>query len=267
MIEKVVITVGSLFLGALLAWFFNWIAHPEKKAILLAPLILPGLIWFGISGQLKEVSGPGGFQVTFAAEAKAPVLNFTERGALRPVFEPMPVMVQMALPVPPEFVSEPIAKQSDAVLMGDKSRRIFYWFTYGKVDPAALLDAIEFVGRDVATDASSEFLVFGPEVGVVDCYVPDTDFLQKREELAKTLRALAAMPAEQRRAFLGDSEICAKPFGENLPAVDALRRLDDARHDEAIVVNESNGYLGIAFRDTIVSALVTSLIEALVKSD
>ena len=94
----------------------------------------------------------------------------------------------------------------------------------------------------------------------------DVDFRQREETLSKTLRALALVPVEQRRAFLLESDICAKPLDESVPAIEALRRLDDSRHDEAIVVNSSGGYLGIAFRDTIVSSLVTSLFESLVES-
>ena len=243
-----------------------WIARPEKKTILLVPLILPSLIWFGISGQLRQVTGPGGFQVIFAAEAKAPVVNFTERDGVSPAFSPYAVTTQMALPAPPEYVRERIAKISDNVLMGDITRRIFYWFTYDNLQPLVLFRNINsFRGAD--RDSESEFLVFGPQVGIIDCYILDVDFVQRREEeFFKAMQALASMPAEQRRTFLLDSDICTKPFEQSLPAIDALRRLDNARHDEAIVINKSGGYFGMAFRDAIISSLVASLIKALDES-
>ena len=89
---------------------------------------------------------------------------------------------------------------------------------------------------------------------------------RREEEFFKAMQALASMPAEQRRTFLLDSDICTKPFEQSLPAIDALRRLDNARHDEAIVINKSGGYFGMAFRDAIISSLVASLIKALDES-
>jgi hypothetical protein len=53
----------------------------------------------------------------------------------------------------------------------------------------------------------------------------------------------------------------------DVPALAALRRLDAAGHDEGIVVNAARGYVGIAFRDTIVSALVSALFDALAGQD
>jgi hypothetical protein len=262
MLEKIVITVGALGLGALLAWFFERIARPEKKMILLVPLILPALVWLGISGQLSEVSGPGGILVRFAAEAKSPVENFTRRGGLRPVFPQAPVTAQMALPAEARYVKDALGSISAEVQRGDITRRIFYWFAYDRLEPANLYDRIRSV-RHAANDEITEYLLFGPAVGVIDCYMLDVDFVRRDDELRKTLRALASMPAEQRRAFLPKSSICLEPLSEKVPAVDALQRLDSAGHDEAIVVNDANGYVGITFRDTIVSALVSSLIKAL----
>lgn len=262
MLEKAAITAGALALGLVLAWAFDRIARPAKRPMLLIPLVLPGLLWFGISGQLSEVKGPGGFQLVFAAAARAPVADFTDRGGLGPIFPTAPTTAQMALPAEARYVKEALEGASVAVLRGDVTRRIFYWIVWDGLEPRQLLARIDSV-RDAAGDAVPEYLLFGPAVGVIDCYILDVDFERRHEALAKTLTALAAMPAAQQRAFLPEQAICRRPMPADVPALAALRRLDAAGHDEGIVVNAAQGYVGITFRDTIVSALVSALFDAI----
>lgn len=269
MLEKAAITAGALLFGVLLAWVFDRIARPEKRLMLLIPLVLPGLLWFGVSGQLSEVKGPGGFQVVFAAAAQEPVANLTDRGGLDPIFPSVPTvpnMAQMALPAEARYVKEALEGSSAAVLRGDVTRRIFYWFLWDGLDPRDLLARIDSV-RDAVGDAVPQYLLFGPEVGVIDCYILDVDFEKRREVLAKTLTALAAMPPAQQRAFLPEQAVCQRPMSADSPALAALRRLDAAGHDEGIVVNAAQGYVGITFRNTIVSALVSALFDALAGPD
>lgn len=262
MLEKIIITVGMVVLGALLAWAFNRFASPDKKSLLLVPLILPALLWFGLSGQLKEISGPGGLQISFAAMANTPVTDLTNKGGLRPVFPRVSTREQVALPAEARYVKKDIGAIAAHVLRGAKTKRIFYWFPYKELDAKRLLRGVRAADQ-AAHDEITEYLVFGPEMGVIDCYILDVDFVQKENQVIDTLKALTTMPPEQQRAFLATAPICLKPFQGEVTAIEALRRLDASGHDEAIVVNSQSGYRGLAFRDTIVSALVTALTNAL----
>lgn len=267
MIERIAIAVGVLTLGLALAWAFDRLVGPKQKALALIPLAMPALLWFGLSGQLQEVKAPGGFQVTFAAAARAPVAEFASAGGLRPIFPTAPVLAQVALPAEARYVKPALEGASAAVLRGDVSGRVFYWIRYEGLNPRQLLARIKDAAHEAVGDDAVEYLIFGPDVGVIDCYVMDVDFDLKRETLAKTLKAMAAMPPPQQRALLADADVCQKPLQASTPAIDALERLDRAGHDEALVANTADGYAGIAQRDRIVSALISSLIKALARPE
>jgi hypothetical protein len=149
-----------------------------------------------------------------------------------------------------------------AVTVGERSGRVFLWYLYEGLDPAALRQTLLDEAPRLTFDVAREYLMFGPEIGRIDCYIPSDDLVLRRDDVQQMLRVLPTLPQSDWGRSLRESGVCRPPLAQNVSAMDALSVLSTAGHDEGIVVRDSGTYVGLIFRDQIVTHLLRSLSES-----
>jgi len=265
MVDQFWIFALLLVLGILLTWGYRAVAKPSKPWILLVPLILPAVLWLAIGGRLTSVKEPGGLEITFSQAASAPVSELVDVAALPldATIETTPdasmMVEQRTLVTEPDTSQKYSGLGAVAVTQGEKTGRIFLWYIYDEIEPERLETILLEERWRLANDVAREYLVFGPEIGRIDCYLPATDLVLRASDVRRALRALEAAPRAEWGRSLRDSGVCQKPLQRTVAAIDALAHLSGAGHDEGIVVRESGSYVGLIFRDRIVTHLLRAL--------
>ncbi|MBL26106.1 MAG: hypothetical protein CMM50_00950 [Rhodospirillaceae bacterium] len=260
---------GALFcLGIVLVALFQAVARPNAKAILLVPLVLPVFLWAAIGHRMGASEMPDAAEAHFLNIASAPVERFTDTSALSPestltaVPRLSPTAEAASSPAESEISLDYGALGASAVTRGDQNGRFFLWFLYSGLDPLQLEQALAESWGRLAEDPVRQYLVFGPQVGRIDCYLRDDDAVFRTGDVLLMLRAMGTARPETWPEVLRDSTICTAPFDHTMPAINTLSRLAQLGQDEGIVVDDDGVYVGLASRDRIVSQLLQALTAA-----
>lgn len=256
---------GALLgLGIVLVALFHAIVRPNVKAVLIVPLVLPAILWAAIGQWMAAPRSPDAAATHFLGVASAPIERFSDTTALSldatlTTASEAPSGAEVASQAESESPLDYSGLGASAVTRGDQNGRVFLWFIYSGLDPLQLEQALAETWGRLAADPVRQYLVFGSDVGQIDCYLRDEDVLLRTADVLLMLRAMGGAERGAWPEVLRDRTMCTKPFDRNMPAINVLSRLAQNGHEEGIVVAEDGSYVGLATSDRIVSQLLQAL--------
>ena len=256
---------GALLgLGIVLVALFHAIVRPQAKAVLIVPLVIPVILWAALGHWMAAPRPPDTAETHFLGVASAPVERFSDTTALSldsaaTTASEAPSGAEGTSPAGGRSPLDYSGLGASAVTRGDQNGRVFVWFLYAALDPLQLEQALAESWGRLGADAVRQYLVFGSDVGRIDCYLRDEDVLLRPGDVLLMLRAMSGAERGTWPEVLREFAMCTAPFDHNMPAINVLSRLAQSGQDEGIVVSEDGTYVGLATSDRIVSQLLQAL--------
>jgi hypothetical protein len=242
--------------GVALALVARRLLRIEQPFVLTAVLFVPALIWLALTGGLDRLkASKDGFEVVFRQAVAAPVSTFAT-DAETVTIGGGGMMVQRML-TEAELLQGELG--ATAATRGTKTGRVLLWFAFPSMQPDLIIPALRERAMTLVADADRQYLVFGPEVGRITCYVADDSLPHRLGGLIEALRALQAAPRDAWAAILKQDDTCRAPLVDKTSALAAIRAMAEGEQDSAIVVRADGSYLGIVYRDRLISTLFEKL--------
>ena len=240
------VSILFLALGFLTLWFTKTMLNMQQDAVLVSILLIPILIYLILSGQLKEIRGPGGLTATFMAIAQTTLL--AEEGSAEPVeVEEVGVVMKGGI--------EELQPMLERL---EKSMYIVLTVTLGEhYDPTALMIYL----RALSQNHNFKFLVVLYQNKEVFAYIPAWQAMQILGE--ETSRRFVGAITDQRKSELMRYGLVKTNVLTTDTNLKALKKMTDQKMGALIVVDEHGKLKGVVEREQVLSKLILAVTKSI----